>query len=191
MLGDDVDIQALAKKTESFSGSDLKRQSDNGSLSTVIDILPTDLCVSAALDAVKENILLPWSTPDIPPPLQRDTSPQSVPSGVGVSIKAPSPSPSDSSPSTSPSDDQLPRLRTLRLRNFTKALKEITPSSEALGSLADLRKWNDEFGEGRRDKKRKQFWGKDRFGFTDSGHGRGDNGRVLSIPPDISKSKAV
>ena len=27
MLGDDVDIQALAKKTESFSGSDLKRKS--------------------------------------------------------------------------------------------------------------------------------------------------------------------
>jgi hypothetical protein len=29
MLGDNVEIQALAKKTESFSGSDLKRQSDN------------------------------------------------------------------------------------------------------------------------------------------------------------------
>jgi ATP-dependent 26S proteasome regulatory subunit len=25
MLGDDIDIQSLAKKTESFSGSDLKR----------------------------------------------------------------------------------------------------------------------------------------------------------------------
>lgn len=32
MLGDDVDIQALAKKTESFSGSDLKRQSGSSAL---------------------------------------------------------------------------------------------------------------------------------------------------------------
>ena len=46
------------------------------------------------------------------------------------------------------------------------AMKEITPSSsEVLGSLADLRKWNEEFGEGRREKK-KQVWGKGRFGFT-------------------------
>jgi hypothetical protein len=159
------------------------------------DTLLTDLCVSAALDAVKENVLLPWSPTDLPhgslPPLQRDISPQFVSSDPCAS-SSPSPSPSDSSSSTSPSNGQLPLLRTLRLRNFTKALKEITPSSsEALGSLADLRKWNDEFGEGRRDKKRKQFWGKDRFGFTDTGHGRGDDGRVLHTPPDISTPKAV
>lgn len=67
--------------------------------------------------------------------------------------------------------------RTIHLRNFEKALTEITPSaSESLGSLAELRKWNEEFGEGR--KQRKQVvWGKGRFGFTlnqvdDSGAGR-------------------
>lgn len=56
--------------------------------------------------------------------------------------------------------------RTISWHNFEKALKEITPSaSESLGSLADLRKWNEEFGEGR--KQRKQIvWGKGRFGFT-------------------------
>jgi hypothetical protein len=44
--------------------------------------------------------------------------------------------------------------RILRPHNFTKALKEITPSaSESLGTLLDLRKWNDEFGEGRKRKK--------------------------------------
>jgi hypothetical protein len=60
-----------------------------------------------------------------------------------------------------------PGVRTLGAHNFTRALREITPSaSEALGSLADLRKWNDEFGEGRKDKRRVQVWGKGTFGFA-------------------------
>jgi hypothetical protein len=59
-------------------------------------------------------------------------------------------------------------MRILTLSNFQKALKEITPSSsETLGSLADLRKWNDEFGEGRKDQRRRQVWGKDKFGFNE------------------------
>lgn len=61
-----------------------------------------------------------------------------------------------------------PHERVLHLHNFEKALKEITPSSsESLGSLADLRKWNDEFGEGRRGKKRSP-WGRGLFGFVDA-----------------------
>ena len=66
--------------------------------------------------------------------------------------------------------------RILRPHNFAKALKEITPSaSELLGTLADLRRWNDEFGEGR--KRKKQVWGKDRFGFTRQWD-RGEDGKV-------------
>lgn len=63
--------------------------------------------------------------------------------------------------------EELPALpRVLHWHNFATALKEITPSSsEALGSLADLRKWNEEFGEGRKDKKHKSVWGKGKFGF--------------------------
>jgi len=73
-------------------------------------------------------------------------------------------------PTTTPTTDASAdastySYRLIALRNFEKALKEITPSSsESLGSLSELRKWNDEFGEGRRDKKL-QVWGKDRFGF--------------------------
>ena len=83
---------------------------------------------------------------------------------------ASSPASSDSSstpPAAEDKDDaEIPHVRSLAWRNFEQALKEITPSaSESLGSLAELRKWNDEFGEGRRTKKR-QVWGKDRFGFT-------------------------
>ncbi len=70
-----------------------------------------------------------------------------------------------STPQEQPSAE-VPHVRSLAWRNFEQALKEITPSaSESLGSLAELRKWNDEFGEGRKAKKR-QVWGKDRFGFT-------------------------
>jgi len=44
-------------------------------------------------------------------------------------------------------------------------LPHITPSSsESLGTLGELRKWNDEFGGGRKEKRR-QMWGKGNFGF--------------------------
>ena len=82
---------------------------------------------------------------------------------------------------TSTSDALTDYSRIIHLRHFTKALKEITPSSsESLGSLADLRKWNEQFGEGQRDKRRIQVWGKGKFGFVDpslvAGH---DDGRVV------------
>lgn len=67
--------------------------------------------------------------------------------------------------------------------HFDKALKEITPSSsESLGSLAALRKWNKEFGEGRKGRKKQQVWGKDRFGFANRTEKiREEEGRVASI----------
>ncbi|GLB35027.1 putative ATPase family associated with various cellular activities (AAA) [Lyophyllum shimeji] len=202
-LAEGLDIRALAKKTESFSGSDLKH-----------------LCVSAALDAVKENVRLPWSTAspsssstatvaDLPekstlPPSPSDTTssagaaipPQTASSSVADSeesiLMSSQPSPTDSSsasafvPAVAESASEK-HTRVLHLHNFTKALKEITPSSsESLGSLAELRKWNDEFGEGRRDKKRQQFWGKGRFGFTDKSN-KDENGRVVQASkPDVS-----
>ena len=126
-----------------------------------------DLCVSAALDAVKERVDLPWQA-------------RSVEVKVEVSVRAEDAkvenkptSPADATPLTTATtvategstDASTYSYRLIALRNFEKALKEITPSSsESLGSLSELRKWNDEFGEGRRDKKL-QVWGKDRFGF--------------------------
>lgn len=131
-LSPDIDLASLAKRTESFSGSDLKH-----------------LCVSAALAAVKEGVNLPWDAPS-ESPITLDTTPP------------------------------LTNSRIIHPRHFTRALKEITPSSsETLGSLADLRKWNEQFGEGRQDKRRVQVWGKGRFGFTDATVEVGqDEGRV-------------
>ena len=157
-----------------------------------------DLCVSAALDAVKERVTVPWRQPAAVPaspaaeptsaegvPSDRQTSEVPQPSTAEAAGGAPSPAQEhpvsqaaeveeDASSSGAQDEAQAPtaeeaapaHVRFLAPRNFDQALKEITPSaSESLGSLAELRKWNDEFGEGRRMKKR-QVWGKDRFGFT-------------------------
>ncbi|KAI0636854.1 hypothetical protein C8Q77DRAFT_1094926 [Trametes polyzona] len=176
-LADDVDLKQLAKKTESFSGSDLKH-----------------LCVSAALDAVKERVVVPWrqqqpqptSTPQAEerePVVAAESEAAATPSAAFAPASSPEAS-LDAAPEEVPtqataqgtseaqepeqtaSPEGIPHARSLHWRNFEQALKEITPSaSESLGSLAELRKWNDEFGEGRRAKKR-QVWGKDRFGFS-------------------------
>ncbi|GJJ12095.1 hypothetical protein Clacol_006336 [Clathrus columnatus] len=128
-LSSELDLHDLAKRTESFSGSDLKH-----------------LCVAAALDAVKEGVVLPWNVPK-----------QTVDAN---SVSGDTSSNNESVPPSSTLSRVLTKL------HFTKALREITPSaSESLGTLADLRKWNEEFGEGGKQRKRKMWGG--RFGFLD------------------------
>ncbi|KAG1827017.1 uncharacterized protein BJ212DRAFT_1443205 [Suillus subaureus] len=172
-LAPEIDLKALATKTESFSGSDLKH-----------------LCVSAALDAVKENVQVPWkpnvlktspASELITPPevASLDTASASQTSGTETrtETQADTQEPSLEEPVVEP----LPHVRVIHARHFTKALKEITPSSsESLGSLADLRKWNEEFGEGRKDKKRHQVWGKGRFGFINKTVPTQEDGRVTA-----------
>ncbi|KAH7107488.1 AAA-domain-containing protein [Auriculariales sp. MPI-PUGE-AT-0066] len=169
VLESDVNLTALAKRTESFSGSDLKH-----------------LCVAAALDAVKETVKLPWSTTTdqklikAPPgvheaaadasarnnPISLDSMTSSRPVGtsVGTTGDEAAPSNPDATPTESqPTAETIPERR-LGVRHFTKALSEISPSaSESLGSLAELRKWNEEFGENGR--ARRKMWGGN-FGFV-------------------------
>jgi SpoVK/Ycf46/Vps4 family AAA+-type ATPase len=182
MLAPEIDLRALAMKTESFSGSDLKH-----------------LCVSAALDAVKENVQVPWK-PDvlkispaselITPPevasLDTASASQISRTETRTETQADAQEPSLEEPAVEPS----PHVRVIYARHFTKALKEITPSSsESLGSLADLRKWNEEFGEGRKDKKRHQVWGKGRFGFINKTVPTQEDGRVTAnCAPHSSQS---
>ncbi|KZO95693.1 AAA-domain-containing protein [Calocera viscosa TUFC12733] len=206
-LAPEVDVYALAKRTEGFSGSDLKH-----------------LCVSAALDAVKETVELPWA---VPRSLIRDTLALTTPVPEPLAIPAQEPTPAEESmlvqqapssalpdelsalpeessvldegteapiaelspqldgsdapesvslPSTSASEviTPLPLVqRILRPHHFAKALTEITAStSESIGTLSDLRKWNEEFGEGGSRRGRRKRWG-DRFGFGIPAHGPG------------------
>ncbi|KAJ7905429.1 hypothetical protein B0H14DRAFT_2660239 [Mycena olivaceomarginata] len=171
-LGPDIDPASIAKKTENFSGSDLKH-----------------LCVSAALDAVKEHVVVPWSSTSKPTPPQ-DTSDSALGSDAGEphpldlvetesAVDAERPTSSNATDDVVPPPTVVPRI--LHLRHFTKALKEISPSSsEALGTLADLKKWNEEFGEGKSNKKRQQVWGKGLFGFTEQVDVK-EGGRVVPV----------
>jgi hypothetical protein len=150
-----------------------------------------DLCVSAALDAVKERVELPWSQGSSSNGSLDSTSAVShidTPNEFASLLEAPtSPVQLRDSSSLSPGI-QSSHSRALHPRHFTKALKEITPSSsEYLGSLADLRRWNEEFGEGRKNRK-KQVWGKDRFGFTNKGD-IGEEGRVALVGNPTSEVK--
>jgi len=181
-----VNVDSLAQKTEGFSGSDLKREFHLVHLSNVTYLLTnlTDLCVSAALDSVKEHMDVPWSSrhhvlaPSLSSPLLT-TKPLDV---VDNFDRSRPPSDPTSKIETSLNEQDLPeKSRILHLHNFSQALKEITPSSsETLGSLADLRRWNEEFGEGRRDRKKRQVWGKGQFGFVNNSLDTLQEGRVAN-----------
>jgi len=159
-----------------------------------------DLCVAAALDAVKAGVALPWRTTKTSDQGASVVTPSGAPAGEAgarvleiendadaqsesstdpassSTIESPLLSASSSSAdanSASPEPEAtLERpLRVISLLNFEQALKEITPSSsESLGTLSELRKWNDEFGEGKREKRR-NMWGKGSFGFIEKGEG--------------------
>ena len=155
-------------------------------------ILYSDLCVSAALDSVKENVVLPWVSRHPQTTSQASqintAAIELQPEGKDVNVLKISVYDSETSianPPSNPSVEALrsseatPSQRTLHLQHFTQALKEIVPSSsETLGSLADLRKWNEEFGEGRRDLRRLRVWGKGQFGFVDGQEPIVEDGRV-------------
>jgi SpoVK/Ycf46/Vps4 family AAA+-type ATPase len=187
-LSPDLDLKALAKMTGSFSGSDLKRGSTFRDIRRKPDsLILLDLCVSAALDAVKERVVVPWGPSSNPVPIAINGAPSSTATTNSVLPQDTCPSKcsseSDSDVSSSAESKAEIHARVLSLHHFNKALKEITPSSsEALGSLADLRKWNEEFGEGRKDKRR-SVWGKDRFGFADQTEKMREEGRVAPIAP--------
>ena len=137
---------------------------------------PTDLCVSAALDSVKEHVDVPWSSRHRSSPATRGEAHELINnfdrSTEGLLRRL---------NELSDEKDAPEKARILRHHNFSQALKEITPSSsETHGSLADLRKWNEEFGEGRRDRKKRQVWGKGRFGFVNNTLDTLQEGRVAN-----------
>ncbi|KAJ2155901.1 hypothetical protein GGF46_005531 [Coemansia sp. RSA 552] len=126
-LDPDVDLQGLAKRTASFSGSDLK-----------------NLCVAAAQAALRERVRAEVaaaaptgeaegaSSDSLGVPLieqlkhvRRD--PGAEPAGIKVAA-----------------------------RHFDAALKKVTPSSsEKMESLAELRKWDKLYGDGAQERSRK------------------------------------
>ena len=120
-----------------------------------------DLCVAAALDAVKAGVTLPWGATETPtegtptstssdadvltgahiPVVENEVDAQ--PTAADPAFESATESPSLSASSPDDTTEALPEhpLRVISLSNFEKALKEITPSSsESLGTLSELRK---------------------------------------------------
>ena len=135
---------------------------------------------------MKEGIVLPWQVPKPEPAVdvpvaQTPSAAQSPDGGEPVIVDASGKTINDvENKASEPPVIETPpyKPRTLHLRHFEKALKEITPSSsESLGTLSALRKWNEEFGEGRT-RKRRIMWGKGLFGFGETGKENVQDGRV-------------
>ncbi|KAG9121820.1 hypothetical protein FRC07_002064 [Ceratobasidium sp. 392] len=193
-LGPDVSIGDLAKKTDRFSGSDLKH-----------------LCVAAAMDALKESVKLPWAikkeeskatpSPNETPAADR-SKPESTSSEAkklekestktppfdesddGSSLYSSSEAQSPPSSNTTTPDEEpaktepKPPKRILLARHFLRALMDVAPSSsESQGSLSELRKWNTQFGTGARDKPQSRPTGSLSYGYGGGGAtGTGLNG---------------
>ncbi|OCH91171.1 AAA-domain-containing protein [Obba rivulosa] len=127
-LSPDVDLRVIAEKTRNFSGSDLKH-----------------LCVAATLAAVKQQMHIPWRVNTLTSLSEAD-QPLHERNPGKPDFASPNVTCGTSSLTTTP---HLGRI--LTARNFERALMEVFPStSESLGSLSRLRKWNEELGGGSR-----------------------------------------
>ncbi|CAE6426669.1 unnamed protein product [Rhizoctonia solani] len=197
-LAEDVNVPTLANSTEGFSGSDLKNLVVAAALDAVKEkvTLPWRTRNGDGKGKEKEkekvadvsnteaaNIAPDATNSDTPVPgTQAVAESSSTVSTQAVDEKSsPASETKTASAPIQPTSESAPP-RTLRNEHFTRALKEITPSaSEALGTLADLRKWNAEFGGGDRKKSNKAWGG--RFGFGGGGKrpdGEG-TGRVAGV----------
>lgn len=145
---------------------------------------PSDLCVSAALNAVKERVVVPWSisgklgSSSAP---KKETETEQATASTFTDNSAETALGTQEAASGEPNDAEAAAIRILRPHNFAQALTEITPTaSDSLSAL--VKKWNDDFGEGRKDRKKQQVWGKGIFGFVDKVKVE-DDGRILPESP--------
>ena len=125
-LKEDVTIDYVARRTELFSGSDLKH-----------------LCVSAALAAVKDTIPSDWAQ-------RKPTDATKLPAVItdGDATVAPSIA-ADGEVASTPVDVPPPIMikpRVISMAHFTVAFSEVTASSsESMESVKLLREWSANF----------------------------------------------
>jgi len=117
-LSSDFSHSELSKTTEGFSGSDLK-----------------SLCVAAAYIPIRE--VLAKEKED-----KKRAEAKRKEQGIGEDTAM-------EDVETSPDNRPPVILRTLTMKDFDNAMKEVSASvSEDATSIADLRKWNEMYGEG-------------------------------------------
>ncbi|KAF9563882.1 hypothetical protein EC968_004676 [Mortierella alpina] len=147
VLGEGVDVKDLAKKTNLFSGSDLKNLCVSAALAAVREEVeeevrslhfaadvPADTLSSNKDDGKKQDKIL-----DLSPLLRHYKQDALKKLGAGEVTSS----------ALGNSPVEPPAKRVIAKRHFDKALAQITPScSENMESLTQLRKWDGLYGDG-------------------------------------------
>lgn len=156
-LDESVDLADIAKRTPFYSGSDLKNVAVSAALACVKEE-NEQAAIAAAKTTAESELELP-STSD------SETPPDSQTASASISTTSP-PSQQTSSPSSPPKALHLvrgqnytfPEKRTLHSRHFDKALQEISASiSEDMSSLSAIKKFDEQYGDRKGNKRRKDF----------------------------------
>jgi len=133
-LDPNVDLKELASMTDGFSGSDLKSFCVAAGYAPIRELLDEEKR-KAASDKDKEGDNAPK------PEIKKEEDTMDVDKNVANPL-----SPSASGPA--------PQLRSLTMADFKKAKAEISASTSEDGlAIAELRKWNELYGEGGNRKK--------------------------------------
>lgn len=159
-----VDLEDLAKRTPFYSGSDLKNVAVAAALTCVKE---ENAKATAAVASLQENLVTVTNDSDssISPSsieqLSTTTTPPSTPSSIPSSPQSSSPKPSTPARPLHLIPGQhynFPEKRTLHKHHFDQALHEITASiSEDMSSLNAIKKFDEQYGDRKGKKRRKDF----------------------------------
>jgi SpoVK/Ycf46/Vps4 family AAA+-type ATPase len=151
-LDESVDLDDIAKRTPFYSGSDLKNIAVSAALACVKEENEQAAIAAAKANAEAESANSESNTTDS--------------SSSTTSASTPEPTSSKSQPAPTPSPPHLvrgqsysfPEKRTLHSRHFDKALQEISASiSEDMSSLNAIKKFDEQYGDRKGNKRRKDF----------------------------------
>ncbi|CAN9425904.1 unnamed protein product [Alternaria alternata] len=139
-LDDSVDLADLAKRTPFYSGSDLKNIAVSAALACVKEENEQAAIAAAKSTAEPEPTSEPPTTSTTSTSPQQPSSPPKVPHLVRGQ------------------NYTFPEKRTLHPRHFDKALQEISASiSEDMSSLSAIKKFDEQYGDRKGNKRRKDF----------------------------------
>jgi SpoVK/Ycf46/Vps4 family AAA+-type ATPase len=159
-LDDSVDLADIAKRTPFYSGSDLKNIAVSAALACVKE--ENEQAALAAAKNIAESDAEPEPPTNSESPSDSPPSPTTTSTSTSSSSTAPQ-KPSSASPPKPPhlvrgQNYTFPEKRTLHSRHFDKALQEISASiSEDMSSLSAIKKFDEQYGDRKGNKRRKDF----------------------------------
>ncbi|KAI8934795.1 hypothetical protein NX059_008480 [Plenodomus lindquistii] len=158
-LDDSVDLEDLSKRTPFYSGSDLKNVAVSAALACVKEENEQAAIAAAKATTDAESLTLSTEASEVaadPAKPSESTASTSIPS-------APPTLPTTPARASPPHlirglTYNFPEKRILHSRHFDKALQEISASiSEDMSSLSAIKKFDEQFGDRKGNKRRKDF----------------------------------